>query len=123
MSNRHSPAKIEESVRLIAEVVKALAETVAANEKHQRRFRIAAALRLARIEAILFDVQGKQLADSLRAEKVTKEELAKFARDIHKRFSKRSHDVLIEMVKFIYDGDQPPLPRHDRRRRWSGWEI
>ena len=48
------------------------------------------------------------------------EDAAKWAEEV---ISKHSESAGLNMMRYIYREDPAPEPRHDRRRRWWGWEI
>ena len=45
------------------------------------------------------------------------------ARQAEEFIARQSDQVGMKMIRYIYGKDQAPEPRHDRRRRWWGWEI
>jgi ABC-type amino acid transport substrate-binding protein len=105
------------------ELLVALAHAVAANEKAQRKFRNAVLIRLSRIDAMLTEVQGAQLAEYCSPGSVTDEQRAKFVQEVEERVSRASDQLGLKMVRYIYGESEEPLVPRDRRRKWSDWEI
>ena len=97
-----------------------------ANKKTERKFRSAVIHKLTRIEAaisLLLVGQEAQSQGVLKhygydADKL--DEAAKWAEEI---ISRQSESAGLKMMRYIYSEDPVPEPRHDRRRRWWGWEI
>ena len=97
-----------------------------ANKKTERKFRSAVIHELARIESAISLVLVGQEAQSQSwlkqhgydADKL--EDAAKWAEEV---ISKQSEPAGLNMMRYIYREDPVPEPRHDRRRRWWGWEI
>jgi hypothetical protein len=97
-----------------------------ANKKTERKFRSAVIHKLSRIESAISLVLVGQEAQSqwwlkqhgYDAEKL--EESAKWAEEV---ISKQSEPAGLRTIRYIYSEDPVPEPRHDRRRRWWGWEI
>src|SRR5436190_4863353 len=107
-----------ERVRLGGELLQSLAIAVATSEKAQQRFRAMVLSRLARIEAMLADVQGCQLVEYWRPGKVTEEQRAIYLREVEERVSKSSHEMGIKMVRYVYGGETAvdPQPKAQRKR-------
>jgi hypothetical protein len=97
-----------------------------ANKKTERKFRNAVIHKLTRIEAaisLLLVGQEAQSQGVLKhygydADKL--DEAAKWADEV---ISKNSEAAGLKAIRYIYSEDPVPEPRHDRRRRWWGWEI
>lgn len=83
----------------------------------QKLARIDAAVSLVLVEN---KVQSQAILRShgYSAEKL--EEDAKFAEEF---INNRSETACLKMFRYIYTEAPVPEPRHDRRRRWWGWEI
>jgi hypothetical protein len=94
-----------------------------ANEKAQRKFRTAVLIRLSKIETVLTEVQGAQLADFWAPERVPDEQRAKYLQEVEERVSRETERLVLKMVRYIYGETEMPERRHDRRRKWWGWEI
>lgn len=101
-----------------------LIQFLAANEKAQRKFRTAVLIRLAQIEAMLTQVQGCQLADYWPpTAKITDEQREQYLKEVESQTAASSEYLLSKMVRYIYGDDPVPEIRHDRRKKWHGWEI
>ena len=104
----------------------ALANAVAANEKAQRRFRTAVVIKLSRIEAILTEMQGAQLVQLWSPDRVYEEQRNEWVQEVQGRVERASQEMGLKMVRLIYgEGVEPEEPGagRGRRRNWSGWEI
>ncbi len=94
-----------------------------ANEKGQRKFRTAVLIRLAKIETMLTEVQGCQLAQCWPPGRVTEEQRKNYLQELEERVSNASERLGLKMVRYIYgESGEANIP-HDRRRKWSNWEI
>ena len=119
---RHIDGLTEANFKLLTELIPWLD----ANKKTERKFRIAVIHELTRIESAISLLLVGQEAQSqwmLRqygydADKL--DESAKWAEEV---ISKRSESAGMETIRYIYREDPVPEPRHDRRRKWWGWEI
>jgi hypothetical protein len=113
-----------ERTRLNGELLIALANAVAANEKTQKRFRNAVLIRLSRIEVIVTKIHGAQIAKSLESvrRRERSEKMAEWANAAEESISRASEKLGEGMVRYIY-GQGEPVVRRDGRRKWSGWEI
>lgn len=101
----------------------ALAQALSANEKTQRRFRTVVLIRLSKIETLLTDVLGAQLAQYWPPGSVPNEKRDQLVLEVDQRISRASDELGLKMVRYIYgESDEPEVPR-DRRRKWSDWEI
>ena len=95
-----------------------------ANEKTQRKFRNAVLIRLAKIETMLTEIQGAQLADFWSpGTRISDEQRDKYLQEVEERISRESEKLGLKMVRYIYGETEMPERRHDRRRKWHGWEI
>ena len=107
-----------EHVRLGGEVLNALAQAVAANEKVQQRFRVTVLMRLSRIETLLTHVQGAQLADFWGPPMVTDEKRESYLREVEERIAKASEELGLKMVKYVHGGVEAlGLPSREGRKR------
>ena len=100
-----------------------LAHAAAENEKAQRKFRIAVLIRLSRIDTLVAEIMGAQLAQSWSTKPGSSEKEEKFARTVEDRVSSISHDLMVRMVKFIYGTSDEAEVSLDKKRKWSDWEI
>jgi hypothetical protein len=95
-----------------------------ANEKAQRKFRIAVLIRLSKTETMLTEIQGAQLADFWSpGTRISDEQRDKYLKEVEERVSRNSEQLGLKMVRYIYGENEMPERRHDRRRKWHGWEI
>lgn len=94
------------------------------NEKVQHRFRNAVLIRLSNIEAMLTEIQGAQLADFWSPEKhINDKQRAKYIEEVEEQIAMASNQIGLKMVRYIYGETEQPCRPHDRRKKWSGWEI
>jgi hypothetical protein len=97
-----------------------------ANEKAQRRFRAAVTRKLTRIDAALslvFVGLEAQSQGILRHHGYDADKLQESAKAAEEFIKNQSHEAGMKMIRYIYTEDPVPEPRHDRRRRWWGWEV
>ncbi len=91
--------------------------------KQDLKFKTAVVVKLSRIEAILTELIGCQLAQYWPDGKVTKEQRHDYIKEVQDRVSIASHTIGMKTTRYIYEeSSETDLPR-DRRRKWSGWEI
>ena len=110
-----------ERARMSLDLLQQIALAVAANEKAQRRFRIAMLIRVSRIETMVQMIHGGQIAEAHNC--VESEKMVKHATDAEEFISQKSNKLALGMVKFIYDETGSTGPRRGRRCQWSDWEI
>jgi hypothetical protein len=109
---------------MIHQLLPKLALAVAGNEEVQRKFRTAVLIRLAKIETMLTEVQGAQLADFWSpGTRISDEQRDKYLKEVEERVSRNSEQLGLKMVRYIYGESEELGVPHDRRRKWSGWEI
>ena len=94
-----------------------------ANEKSQRKFRYAVINSLSRIESIASLLLVGQLARTQGTQWYDGEKLEKDAKASEEFISKQSLEKGVAVVKYIYTETTPETASHDRRRKWTGWEI
>jgi hypothetical protein len=114
---------IAERTKMTFDLQTRLIQWLDANEKAQRKFRMAVLIRLAKIETTLTEVQGAQLADFWAPGRVSDEQRTKYLKEVEERVSRGSELLGLKMVRYIYGETEMPEGRHDRRRKWWGWEI
>jgi len=51
------------------------------------------------------------------------EKLEEDAKKAEEFIARQSEQAGMKMIRYIYGNEQSPEPRHDRRRKWWGWEI
>jgi hypothetical protein len=94
------------------------------HEKQHTKYRMAIINRLTRLEAavsLILVAQEAQTPSKLPGCPPGKlEEAAKQAEEF---ISKQSEQVAMTMIRYIYGKEQAPQAKHDRRRKWWGWEI
>lgn len=97
-----------------------------ANEKAQRRFRSLVIRKLTRIEAtvsLLFVGQEAQKQMLLKDHSYDPAKLEAEAKVAEQFISDQSEAAGLDTIRYIYSEDPVPEHRHDRRRKWWGWEI
>lgn len=116
-------AETVERSRTNKELVKGLANAVAAIEKSQHKFRYAVLFRLSRIEAMLAQALTVELVQFWPPGRVIDAERRKLLREVDERVAKAKDELWWSMVAYIYGTADEPEVRRDGRRRWTGWEI
>jgi len=112
-----------DQVRMNHHLLLALAQAAGNNEKVQRRFRNVVLVRLAKIETVVTEVLGAQLMEFWPPYKGKEEEREQFVKDLKTRIDQLSELLGMKMTQYIYTEPPPEEPRHDYRRKWTGWEI
>jgi len=93
-------------------------------ESREERFRTCMLIRTAKIETMLTEIMGCQLAQYWPDRQPMTEELRnKLIQEVQTRINTASQALGIKMVSFIHQEPEKPLERFDRRRKWWGWEI
>lgn len=92
------------------DVLLALAHAVAANETAQRRFRNAVLIRLSTIETTVKMIHGAQIAESHGSKPGFEEKIHRYAEEADEYISKRSHDLGLKMIEYIYGEPLQPGP-------------
>jgi hypothetical protein len=94
------------------------------HEKQHTKYRMAMINRLARVEAaVSLILVGQEAQTQSKPPWYQQDKLEEAARHAEEFIARQSEQVGMEMIQFIYGKDQAPERRHDRRRRWWGWEI
>jgi hypothetical protein len=89
---------------LSGEILKALAEAVAQNEKTQQKFRMAVLVRLAKIETIVQMIHGAVIVLGRKhGNFIYGDEVEKDAKAAGEFISQKSEELGLAMVKYIYD--------------------
>jgi len=109
----------EPSFNMLTKLIHWLAD----NEERQRKFMNCVLVRLSKIETMLIEVQGCQLADLWRPPNVREEKRCEYLKEVQDRMDLASEQLGVKMIRYIYGKGPMPEARHDRRRRWWGWEI
>ena len=93
-------------------------------ESREERFRTCMLIRTSKIETMLTEIMGCQLAQYWPDRQPMTEELRdKLVQEVQTRIDGASRALGIKMVSFIYEEPEKPQERFDRRRKWWGWEI
>jgi hypothetical protein len=117
---RHIDGLTEANFKLLTQLI----EWLAGHEKQHTKYRMAMINRVTRLEAAVSMILVAQEAQTqskppwVRPDKL--EEAAKHAEDF---IARQSEQVGMKIIRYIYGKEQAPEPRHDRRRKWWGWEI
>ena len=122
---------IEEALRAIAdrqglngELLMAIAHAIGANEKRGSKFRTAVIQILSRIQTTAELIHAAQLAEIDTRKPIDLADLESRAKDSEKFIAQKSNELGLRVVRFIYsETGTASAPRHDKRRRWSNWEI
>ena len=119
---RHIDGLTEANFKLLTELIPWLD----AKKKSERRFRIAVIHELTRIDAavsLLLVGQNAQSQGILKRYGYDADKLEEEAKWADEYISNQSSAAGLRAIQYIYSEDPVPEPRHDRRRRWWGWEI
>ena len=80
--------------------------------------------KLAWIEAtVSLLLVGQEVQMQSKRHEYSADELEKDTKSAEEFISNQSGAVGLKMIRYIYSEDPVPEPRHDRRRKWWGWEI
>ena len=98
-----------------------------AHNEEQRNFRNVVLIKLQRIEATVQLILVGQFAEH-QSKKLwfTKERLKKDAANAEEFILKSVQEQSMSFMECIYGTKKdvpPPVAKHDRRRKWQGWEI
>ena len=93
-------------------------------EIKQQRFRTCVLIRLSKIEAMLNQSLGCQLAQYWpdRAP-MTADLRNRYLQEVQDKIESESQTLGIKMVRFIHEEREKVEKPFDRRRKWCGWEI
>ena len=117
---KHIDELTEANFNLLTRLIEWLAE----NEKRQMKYRFAMIHRLARMEAaISLILVGQQAQTQSKPPFYCADKLNEDASEAEEFIANQSEQVGLKMLRYIYGVNRAPEPRHDRRRRWWGWEI
>jgi len=93
-------------------------------EKKQQRFRTCVLIRLSKIEAMLTQSLGCQLAQYWPARPPMTDELRnKYSKEVEEKIAIESQTLGLKMVRYVHEEPVKTEERFDRRRIWWGWEI
>jgi hypothetical protein len=129
--NRKTISTSEDMITNLAEITKMnfdmltkLLPWLAANEQTQLRFRIAVINSFARIEAALsLLVVGQEAQMQGKRAYFYQEKLEEDAKAADKFISEQAVKRGQSVMRYIYSETEPTHAMHDRRRKWSNWEI
>jgi hypothetical protein len=121
---RHIDGLTEANFKLLTQLI----EWLSGHEKQHAKYRLAMINRLARVEAaISLILVGQQAQTQSKPPWYSADRLEEDARCAEEFIAKQSAEEGMKMIQYIYGKaparPQAPEPRHDRRRRWWGWEI
>jgi len=117
---RHIDGLTEANFKLLTQLI----EWLAGHEKQHTKYRVAMINRLTRVEAaISLILVGQEAQTQSKPPWYQPDKLHEGARQAEEFIARQSDQVGMKMIRYIYGKDQAPEPRHDRRRRWWGWEI
>jgi hypothetical protein len=115
---------VTESVSLNLNLLTKLVHHLVDVEKRQQRFRTCVLIRLSRIESMVTEVQGCQLAQCWPNHAPMTDELrTKYLQEVQDRIDSASEKLGVKMVRYIHQEPEAPEKSFDRRRKWWGWEI
>lgn len=117
---KHIDGLTEANFKLLTKLIEWSAE----NETRQRKYRYAMVHRLTRIEAAISLLLVSQQVQ-IRAQKpfCYADQLEEDAKAAEEFIANQGKQMGLEMIRYIYREERAPETKHDRRRRWSGWEI
>ena len=117
---RHIHGLTEANFKLLTQLI----EWLAGHENLQAKYRLAMIHRLTRAEAaISLILVGQQAQTQSKPPWYQADKLEEDARWAEECIARQSEQMGAKMIQYIFGKDQSPEPRHDRRRKWSGWEI
>ena len=101
-----------------------LIEWLTGHEEQHTKYRMAMINRLTRVEAAVWQVLLGQEAQMLsKPPWYMPDKLEEAAKGAEESIARQSEQAAMKMIRYIYGNEQAPEPRHDRRRKWWGWEI
>lgn len=117
---RHIDGLTEANFKLLTQLI----EWLAGHEKQHTKYRLAMINRLTRVEAAISLVLiGQQAQTQSKPPWYQADKLEQDAKWAEECIARQSEQAGMKMIQYIYGKDQAPEPRHDRRRKWWGWEI
>jgi hypothetical protein len=117
-------ANLAESVSMNLNLLAQLVRRWVDVEEKQQRFRTCVLIRLSKIEAMLTQSLGCQLAQDWRDRPPMAEELRNNdLQEVQDKIESESQTLGLKMVRFIHEEHDKAEKAFDRRRRWWGWEI
>jgi hypothetical protein len=117
---RHIDGLTEANFKLLTQLI----EWLAGHEKQHTKYRMAMINRLTRVEAaISLILVGQQMQLLSKPPWYQPGKLEEDARGAEEWIARQSEQTAMKMIRYVYGKDQAPESRHDRRRKWWGWEI
>jgi hypothetical protein len=117
---RHIDGLTEANFKLLTQLI----EWLAGNEKQHTKYRMAMINRLTRVEAALsLILVGQQAQTQSQQPWYQMDKLEQDAKWAEEFIARQSEQTGMKLIQYIYGKDKAPEPRHDRRRKWWGWEI
>ena len=116
---------LTELVRMQLNLMTNLVHHLVEVENKQQRFRTCVLIRLSRIETMVTEVQGCQLAQYWPDDhaRMTDELRAKYLQEVQDRIESASEKLGLKMVRYMHEKPDVQEKQYDRRRKWWGWEI
>lgn len=96
---------------------------LAANEEAQRRFRNVVISKLLRIEAYIALLYPPIMAHNQSVKWYDPEKLMKNAKAAEEFITTQTYGAGLQIMQEIHRQEPKAATRHDRRKRWHGWEI
>ncbi len=125
-SSTASPDLLKSNVeiaRMNLSLLSKLVPWLDANEKTQRKFWNAVLVRLSRIETLATMIHGAQIAEGHLRNHHNEEKIKEHTDGAEIYIAEKSNELGVNMVKYIYGKSEGVSKPHDRRRKWTGWEI
>jgi hypothetical protein len=94
-----------------------------ANESAQRKFRMAVIAKLCRLQAQITSLYPPILAQNQRLQLIDGEKLMADAKAIEEFITKNERETIVGIMEYIYREEPKAEGRHNRRKKWHGWEI
>jgi hypothetical protein len=118
---RHIEGLTEANFKLLTQLIAWLD----GHEKQHTKYRVAMCTKLARLEATISLILVGQLGlQQGKAEWVQEDRLKADSEWAEAYIAEHRKEIGMKMIHYIYGKDPAPEEdRHDRRRRWWGWEI
>jgi hypothetical protein len=111
---------INERHRMLWDLFAGLGTTIQTYERRQERFRTAVLFKLAKIEGSLGWILTGQVAQNNRLEIWDSDKFEAEVKEIEKRISESSHQIGVELLKFVYtDLETAAPPKKGRKSRKS----
>jgi hypothetical protein len=117
---RHIDGLTQANFKLITGLI----EWLDGHEKQHTKYRMGMMNMLTRVEAAISLILVGQLAQTQsKPPWYQPDKLEEAARHAEEFIARQSEQTGMKMIRYIYGKEEVPEPRHDRRRRWWGWEI